>query len=85
MARKDISNKLIIFKSDKKNDRTSQFARKGHWKESAVTTQGRTDVEVGTLLLNTDKNVIVDKVLSSFECLSSKFEVSHILGLNNNY
>ena len=34
------------------------------------------EVEVGTLLLRNDKsNVIADKVLSYFQCLSSKFEV----------
>ena len=32
--------------------------------------------EVGTLLLGNDKNnVLADKVLSYFQCLSSKFEV----------
>ena len=45
--------------------------------------QGRKKVEVGTLFLFNDKtNVVADKVLSYFECLSSKFEVlAHILGL----
>ena len=58
-------------------------------KESGVATQGRKEVEVGTLLLGNDKNnVIVNKVLSCFECLSFKFEV-HVACLgttvNNNY
>ena len=41
---------------------------KGHvWKESGVATQGRREVEVGTLLLGNDKNdAIADKVLSCF-------------------
>ena len=44
------------------------LAEKGHVsKESGVTTQGRKEVEVGTLLLGNDKNnVIADKVLSCF-------------------
>ena len=54
---------------------------KGHvWKVSKVTTQVRMEVEVGTLLLSNDKNnVIVEKVLSYFLCLSSKFEVQFAL------
>ena len=53
------------------------MAVKGHaWRESGVMTQGWREVEVGTLLLGNDKNnVITDKVLSYFQCLSSKFEV----------
>ena len=49
----------------------------GHgWKESGLMTQGRRDVEVGTLLLvNDNNNVIANKVLSYFQCLSSRFEV----------
>ena len=63
MARKDISNKLMIFVSDRK-----ETAEKGYvWKESGVATQGRREVEVGTLLLGHDKsNVITEKVLSYF-------------------
>ena len=39
-------------------------------------TQVRMEVEVGSLLLSNDKNnVIAEKVLSYFLCLSSKFEV----------
>ena len=39
-------------------------------------TQGRREVEVGTLLLGNDKNnVVADKVSSYFQYLSSKFEV----------
>ena len=45
--------------------------------------QGKKKVEVGTLFLFNDKtNAVADKVLSYFECLSSKFEVLvHISGL----
>ena len=40
-------------------------------KESGVTTQGRKEVEVGTLLLGNDKNsVIVSYLLSYLLCLS---------------
>ena len=40
------------------------LAEKGHaWKESGVTTQGRREVEVGTLLLSNDEdNVIAENV-----------------------
>ena len=39
-------------------------------------TQVRMEVEVGSLLLSNDKNnVIAEKVLSYFLCLSAKFEV----------
>ena len=43
-------------------------AEKGYiWKESGVMTQGRREVEVGTLLLGNDKNnIITEKVLSYF-------------------
>ena len=45
-------------------------------KNQGVTTQGRREVEIDTPLLGNDKsNVIADKVLSYFSCLSSKFEV----------
>ena len=42
------------------------LTEKGHvWKKSGVMTQGRIEVEVGTLLLSNDKNnLIADKVLS---------------------
>ena len=51
-------------------------AEKGHvWKNQRLQ-HGRREVEVVTLLLCNDKNnVITDKVLSYFYCLSSKFEV----------
>ena len=53
-----------------------RLAEKGHvWNESGVTTQLRMEVEVGTLLLSNNKNVIAENVLSYFLCLSSKFEV----------
>ena len=44
------------------------FAGKGHAsKESGVTTKGRKEVEVGTLLLSNDENnVIAENVLSYF-------------------
>ena len=53
----------MIFVSDRK-----ETAEKGYvWKESGVATQGRREVEVGTLLLGHDKsNVITEKVLSYF-------------------
>ena len=40
------------------------FGGKGHaWKESGVTTQGRKEVEVGTLLLSNDEsNVVAENV-----------------------
>ena len=51
-----------------KNGTIHHSADKGHvWKESGVTTQGKKEVEVGTLWLGNDKtNVIVDKVVSYF-------------------
>ena len=62
------------------------LAEKGHvWEESGVTTQGKREVEVGTLLLGNDKsNIIVDKVLSYFQCLRSKYKW-YVSGLSNNY
>ena len=37
------------------------------WKESGIMTQGRREVEIGTLLLSNDKNnVIAEDVLSYF-------------------
>ena len=44
------------------------LAEKGHaWKESGVTTQGRREVEVGTLLLSNDENnVIAENVFCYF-------------------
>ena len=36
---------------------TEKMAKKGHvWKETGVITQGRREVEVGTVLLDNDKN-----------------------------
>ena len=53
-----------------------RLGEKGHvWNESGVTTQLRMEVEVGTLLLSNNKNVIAENVLGYFLCLSSKFEV----------
>ena len=55
--------------SDRKKRWNSAVQKeKGYvWQESGVTTQGRQEVEVGTLLLGNDKNnVIADKVSSYF-------------------
>ena len=50
------------------SDRKKKTAEKGNvWKESGVTTESKSEVEVGTLLLGNDKdNVITKKVLSYF-------------------
>ena len=64
----------MIFVSDRKKRRKKGYV----WEESGVTTQGRREVEVGTLLLGNGKNnVITEKVLSYFSIysLSSRFEV----------
>ena len=44
-------------------------AEKGHvWKESWITTQGRRELEVGTLLLGIDKNnIIANKLFLVFK------------------
>ena len=55
--------------SDRKKRWNSAVQKeKGYvWQESGVTTQGRQEVEVGTLLLGNDKNnVIANKVSSYF-------------------
>ena len=55
----------MIFVSDRK--KTAGKCLKNVWKESGVTTAGRREVEVGTLLLGNDKNnIITEKVLSYF-------------------
>ena len=59
-----------MFESDQK-EKLAKFrclAGKGLvWKESGVTTQGRREVKVGTILLDNDKNnVTANKVLSYF-------------------
>ena len=58
----------MIFGSGSKKKEFCRLAEKGHvWKESGVTTPGRREVEVATLLLGNDENkVIADKVLSYF-------------------
>ena len=69
LARKDISNKLIIFGSDRKKiGRIPPLDRKKSClKRIRVMTQRRRFVEVGTLLKGNGKDsVIVDKVLSYF-------------------
>ena len=72
-----MSNKLMIFESNRKKGGVLSSAVKCHvWKESGVTTQGRREVEVAILLLNNDKNnVTAENVLSYLQCLSSKFEI----------
>ena len=65
MTRKDISNKLIIFGSDRK--KTTEFchlAEKGHvWEGSGVVTHRKRELEIGTLLTGNDKNnVIADEI-----------------------
>ena len=72
-----MSNKLMIFESNRKKGGVLSSAVKCHvWKESGVTTQGRREVEVAILLLNNDKNnVTVENVLRYLQCLSFKFEV----------
>ena len=55
------------------------------WKEPGAMTQGRREVEVGTLLLDNDENNVTDdKVLSHFWCLSLKY-ASYVSVLNNSY
>ena len=73
---KDVTNKLMIFGSNRKIGGFRRAAKKGHvWKELGVTTQVKMDVEVGTYLLSNDKNnVIAKNILRYFLCLSSKFE-----------
>ena len=45
------------------------------WKKSGVTTQGRKEVEAGTLLLGNDKNnVTANKLLSCFQCFSFQWK-----------
>ena len=69
MARKDISNKVMIFESDRKKQQNSAvwWKKVMSGKNSGVTTQGRKEVEVDTVLLGSDKNnAIVNKVLSYF-------------------
>ena len=77
MARKDISNKLIIFGSEKKTEEFRHSdGKRSYLKKLGITMQGRREVEVGTLLLGNDKNnVIACEVLIYFWCLNSKFEV----------
>ena len=59
----------MIFGIDRKKRRNSAVRQKKMMSEKnqEVTAQGRSEVEVGTLLLSNDKNnVIADKVLSYF-------------------
>ena len=62
-----MSNKLMIFASNRKKVEFCCLVEKGHvWKELGVMTQGRRELEVGTLFLSNDKNVIAENVLSYF-------------------
>ena len=65
---KEFDNKLMISGVTEKKLESCWWAEKSHVrKESGVTTQGRREVELGTLLLSNDKNnVIVENVLSYF-------------------
>ena len=60
-----MSNKLMIFRSNRKK---VEFVIQGHvWKESEVMTQGRRELEVGTLFQINDKTYVIAKnVLNSF-------------------
>ena len=67
----------MIFGSDKRKGQNS-----ANWqnmvmsgKKIVVAKHGMKEVEAGTILLGIDKNnVIADKVLSYFECLSSSLK-----------
>ena len=63
-----MSNKLMIFGSNRKIGRMSLFGRKSSWlKRIRVMTQGRREVEVGIALLSNDEKNFNDKnVLSYF-------------------
>ena len=59
----------MIFESDRKKQQNSAvwWKKVMYGKNSGVTTQGRKEVEVDTVLLGSDKsNAIVNKVLSYF-------------------
>ena len=59
----------MIFESDRKKQQNSAvwWKKVMSGKNSGVTTQGRKEVEVDTVLLGSDKsNAIVNKVLSYF-------------------
>ena len=57
-----MSNKLMIFGSNRKNWRKKVMLEKNR-----VTTQGRREVDVGTLFLSNDENnVIAENVFSYF-------------------
>ena len=72
-----MSKKLTILGSNRKIGGVPSFGgKRSCLKRIGVTTQVRTEVEVGTLLLSSDKNsVIAGNVLSYSSCFSSKFEV----------
>ena len=55
ISRKNISNKLMILRSDRKKWQKKVMSEKNQ----RVMTQGRREVEVGTLLLGNDKNNVI--------------------------
>ena len=62
-----MSNKLMIFGSNRKIGRMSVWQKSSCLKRIRVMTQGRREVEVGIALLSNDeKNVIGKNVLSYF-------------------
>ena len=64
LAKKDVSDKLIIFGSNRKNGGIPSVGgrRSG---QTGVMTQGRREIKVGTLFLSNDENnVIAENVLS---------------------
>ena len=66
LARKDMSNKLMVFKGNREKAKFCCLAEKGHvWKESGVTTQGKRKLEVYTILLSNEK-IITDNVVNFF-------------------
>ena len=63
MAKKDLSDKLIIFGSNRKNGIPLVGGRRSG--QTGVMTQGRREIKVGTLFLsNNESNVIAENVLS---------------------
>ena len=77
LSRKDISNQINdIWEWQKKMAEFWQLAEHGHVRKKIVVAKhGMKEVEAGTILLGIDKNnVIADKVLSYFECLSSSLK-----------
>ena len=72
MEREDLSNKLMIYVTEKPG-RILSSGRKSCqvWKESGITPQVRRELEVGLLFLGNDENnVIANEVSIYFQCLS---------------